>query len=599
MVAGADVVGRPGAGRRQAGGLRRGHGTVDEQSVRGRDRPQGAPPADPGPRRRRLPQDHSRVLGRAEGRHRRRSGPAWHGRIAPGRAARRPADLRRLRRTHGSPDGLRVPGGLRPDHRAQGTADRAVRRGHVGGRGVVRARADARGRAGGRDVERARPSGAFGRNDEMADVRAAVPNFYVQGSATRSHTDDYEDGSGAAVHSFYTRWSVNGAFGWTPDRDTRLEVSGGQEQRPGRVRRPDDGRVEFARDNVAITFDRRFTSSVLQRIEVQSYYNYIDHVMDNFSLRTPGMTYSAMNPDRPTMGGRGTMTLAVKTVDERRGGRRRAAQRPHGPQRDGRQVGGRGHRRVHVGAARGGHALHADRVVRRSHPRPHASGAGWSAALRVDWHEALDSRACVAAIDVSRRVAAQERHPRGHRPQDAAQRVRPLRARPRRGRPVGTLLRRRRARRAVPGLLGADQAGSGHAQQRVPVDQARTDDPARRRRGLDGWRVVGVGVGLRQHDPRLHPDSLGADAHADAQRGRDDSGRRSDRRVRHRPEPEGRRDGGLRPRRQHDGRQAARPAAANGRPPRPHLRQPGVLARRAGAAGGRRRTAWTSARATS
>jgi iron complex outermembrane receptor protein len=68
-------------------------------------------------------------------------------------------------------------------------------------------------------------AGAFGRHDEMVDVRAAIPSFYLQGSATRSHTDDYRDGSGLAVHSFYTRWSGNAAFGWTPNSDTRLELS--------------------------------------------------------------------------------------------------------------------------------------------------------------------------------------------------------------------------------------------------------------------------------------------------------------------------------------------------------------------------------------
>ncbi len=224
----------------------------------------------------------------------------------------------------------------------------------------------------------------------------------------------------------------------------------------------------------------------------------------------------------------------AEDLDERGGGHRRAAQRPHRPQRDGRQVRRGGHRRLHVGAAHRGHALHADRAVWRSHPSPDAAEP---AGRRPPGRLARGARQprVRQRRDVPRRVTAQERHPWSHRPRDAAQRLRPLRARPRWAGPVGTLFRRRRARRAVPGLLGAGQAGSGHPQQRVPVDQARTDHPARRRRGLGGRRVVGVGVGLRQRHPRLRPDSLVADAHADAKRGRDDSGRRGDRRLRSSP----------------------------------------------------------------
>ncbi len=154
-------------------------------------------------------------------------------------------------------------------------------------------------------------AGAFGRHDEMVDARAAVPGFYLQGSGTRSHTDDYRDGNDVAVHSFYTRWSGNAAFGWTPNADTRLEFSMAKSNgQAAYADRSMDG-VRFARDNAAVKLDRRFGSSVLQRVEAQWYYNYIDHVMDNFSLRAPGMSFMVNNPDRTTMGGRAAVTLAL------------------------------------------------------------------------------------------------------------------------------------------------------------------------------------------------------------------------------------------------------------------------------------------------
>lgn len=154
-------------------------------------------------------------------------------------------------------------------------------------------------------------AGSNGRHDEMIDARAALPNGYVQAIATRSHTGDYADGHGVAVHSLYTRWSGNLALGWTPADDTRLELSLAESN--GQAAYADRGMdgTKFARDNVAIRFERSHLSSRVGRLEALSYYNYIDHVMDNYSLRRPGATYSVNNPDRQTMGGRVAATLML------------------------------------------------------------------------------------------------------------------------------------------------------------------------------------------------------------------------------------------------------------------------------------------------
>ena len=156
-------------------------------------------------------------------------------------------------------------------------------------------------------------AGSFGRHDEFVDARASLPSGYVQAIATRSHSDDYKDGNGAAVHSLYTRWSAAAALGWTPDIDTNLELSlARSDGEAAYADRAMDGN-KFARDNFDIRFDKRRISSLVERVEAQGYYNYIDHVMDNFSLRTPGNSYSVNNPDRQTAGGRFAVTLAVGT----------------------------------------------------------------------------------------------------------------------------------------------------------------------------------------------------------------------------------------------------------------------------------------------
>jgi len=158
-------------------------------------------------------------------------------------------------------------------------------------------------------------AGSFGRNDQVADIRAGTPDYYVQGVATRSDSNDYKDGDGRAVHSAFTRWSTNGAMGWTPDNDTRLELSAVlSDGQAAYADRSVDG-SRFARENYGFKFEKSHISATLEKIEAQAFHNYVDHVMDSYSLRAggnPAGMMAAMNPDRTTTGGRivGTFNLA-------------------------------------------------------------------------------------------------------------------------------------------------------------------------------------------------------------------------------------------------------------------------------------------------
>jgi iron complex outermembrane recepter protein len=238
---------------------------------------------------------------------------------------------------------------------------------------------------------------AFGRHDEMADVRAARPSFYVQARATRSHTDDYKDGTGNAVHSFYTRSSGTAAFGWTPYSDTLLELSGALSSgEAAYADRSMDG-SRFARENLGLKFDRRTTASVVRRIEAQSYYNYIDHVMDNYNLRTPETMFSAMNPDRATVGGRAAVTVAagsatsiVLGADAQRNVHR------------GRSVMGKTSADLATSAYQSAPRVEDMRFsqvgVFGEASRIVSSASRLIGGLRTDWHQAEDSRACVATM---------------------------------------------------------------------------------------------------------------------------------------------------------------------------------------------------------
>ena len=87
---------------------------------------QDAAPAAAGQRRHRLPEDHSRLLGHPQWRHQRRSGAARHVRFAPEHPDQRQRHARRLPGAHGRAQLLHFARDLRPAHRHQGTADRAV-----------------------------------------------------------------------------------------------------------------------------------------------------------------------------------------------------------------------------------------------------------------------------------------------------------------------------------------------------------------------------------------------------------------------------------------------------------------------------------------
>jgi iron complex outermembrane receptor protein len=161
--------------------------------------------------------------------------------------------------------------------------------------------------------------GSFGRNDQVADVRAGRPAGYVRASVTRSASDDYTDGAGRVVHSRYERWSAQSALGWTPDDDTTLELSGARSD--GEAAYADrimDG-VRFARENLGLRLERRRPGRRLAAFDAQVAYNYVDHVMDNFSLRTftPSMMMpaaSVSNPDRRTLSARLAATFQLGSV---------------------------------------------------------------------------------------------------------------------------------------------------------------------------------------------------------------------------------------------------------------------------------------------
>ncbi|WP_237067770.1 TonB-dependent copper receptor [Microbulbifer guangxiensis] len=158
-----------------------------------------------------------------------------------------------------------------------------------------------------------------GRSDGLFDARYSSPGFSVRGSLSAASADDYRDGDGVTVHSRYERWQGQTSLAWTPDEDTRLALSASRSD--GEAAYADRGvdGSRFAREHYSASGRWDNLGDTLQSIEVQGYFNYVDHVMDNYNLREPGGPMGnpvAMNPDRETRGGIAELTLTPSAATE-------------------------------------------------------------------------------------------------------------------------------------------------------------------------------------------------------------------------------------------------------------------------------------------
>ncbi len=153
--------------------------------------------------------------------------------------------------------------------------------------------------------------GSFGRNDQVAQLQGGGEKGYVEINGTRSQADDYRDGNGDKIHSNYERYSGNTALGFTPNRDTKIELTAAKSDgEAAYADRSMDG-SKFDRTNLGLSYSQKDLSPLVSEVKAKIYRNYVDHVMDNYSLRTVTATQRKMvsNPDRDTLGGNIATTL--------------------------------------------------------------------------------------------------------------------------------------------------------------------------------------------------------------------------------------------------------------------------------------------------
>ncbi len=152
-------------------------------------------------------------------------------------------------------------------------------------------------------------AGTRGRRDLMADLRAGNRQGYLEVDANHTRAGDYADGDGNRVHSRYRRWNVDTTLGWTPDDDTRVELTAGRGNGQAAYAFTGMDGAQFLRKSAALHVVRKHLGTHLDKLDARVYTNYADHVMDNYTLRQPDPNSMmpmpmASNVDRRTVGGR-------------------------------------------------------------------------------------------------------------------------------------------------------------------------------------------------------------------------------------------------------------------------------------------------------
>jgi iron complex outermembrane receptor protein len=130
-------------------------------------------------------------------------------------------------------------------------------------------------------------SASNARWDENADVSVGNREGYLRliGNFTRSN--DYKDGNNTRVPSKWDKKNADLILGWTPDNNTLLEVTAGKGDGEARYAgRSMDG-SQFKRDTLGMRFEKSDISEIFDKLEANIYYNYANHIMDNYSLRSP------------------------------------------------------------------------------------------------------------------------------------------------------------------------------------------------------------------------------------------------------------------------------------------------------------------------
>ena len=159
--------------------------------------------------------------------------------------------------------------------------------------------------------------GSFGRLDHNVEAVLGDAQKYVRLNANRSESNSYQDGDGHSVPSSWERWNTDLAFGWTPNENTWLELTAGKSDGEALYAGRDMDGSQFARESLGLRFEKKNITEVIQKVEGQLNYSYNDHIMDNFSLRTPPLAEMEDHGMKMLMPNPMSMQVTRRTLNSR------------------------------------------------------------------------------------------------------------------------------------------------------------------------------------------------------------------------------------------------------------------------------------------
>ncbi len=149
------------------------------------------------------------------------------------------------------------------------------------------------------------------------DLAIGKPGGYGRIIGNTSRGDDYEDGDGNRVRAGYEENTGNLLLGLTPGPDSKIEL--GYE-----VTRADD--LTYAGSGMDTPFtdhdmfrlktDHKWKEGLVRGVKVELYNSQVDHLMDNYTLRSPptmmgNAMYMRTPSESDTRGGRLVLSLAT------------------------------------------------------------------------------------------------------------------------------------------------------------------------------------------------------------------------------------------------------------------------------------------------
>lgn len=159
--------------------------------------------------------------------------------------------------------------------------------------------------------------GSYGRLDHNVETAIGDETKYARLNANRSVADDYQDGDGKNVHSNWERWGADLALGWKPTDDAWLELRAGKgDGEAAYAGRGMDG-AQFKRESLSLHAEQKNLNNVIKKVQAQVDYSYNDHIMDNFSLRTPPMTNMNMHGMQMMVPNKMSMRVDRRTLNTR------------------------------------------------------------------------------------------------------------------------------------------------------------------------------------------------------------------------------------------------------------------------------------------